>query len=418
MTETEWRTDQELAADDKAFQDRTYADQLDMDVAKRARQMKVDRLARAKVDAELTGDAPPFDAGTLAEILARPAEPPRRVEDLIPSEAGTLIVASRKTGKTTLQLNLARSLIRGSDFLGRFPTRPVSGNVGLLNFEVSAAMLAGWADQHRVPRDRLYLVNLRGRRNPFSHEADLEQLAADLRRHEIEALIVDPFGRAYPGQSQNDPGEVSAWLAQLDYFARSEAGITDLVLAAHAGWNGERTRGASALEDWADSIVNLVRDQEDDQLRFLRAEGRDVLVEEDRLVYDPATKTLTLAGDGSRKATAKKRQVDTLVDHAVKFMTDHPGSNGTRFEEHLRDQGITFQRGDERRALRAAIDRGLLEWQPGKGTARNYHPTGSLPDPPQTLPMGDLEDPPQPLPIQGEGLQASPTTTPPTGEAP
>jgi hypothetical protein len=84
--------------------------------------------------------------------------------------------------------------------------------VAIINLEVSAAMIARWAQEHSIDQDRLYLVNLRGRRNPFSHPQDREFLAADLRAHGTESLIVDPFGRAYPGQSQNDAGEIGTFL--------------------------------------------------------------------------------------------------------------------------------------------------------------------------------------------------------------
>jgi hypothetical protein len=57
-----------------------------------------DRLAAQKA-AALTPT--PFDAGLLEEILARRAEPAHRVDGLIPSQAGTLVVAQRKVGKTT-----------------------------------------------------------------------------------------------------------------------------------------------------------------------------------------------------------------------------------------------------------------------------------------------------------------------------
>ena len=56
----------------------------------------------------------------------------------------------------------------------------------------------------------------------------------------------------------------------------------------HAGCDGERTRGSTALEDWPDSIVTVTRDPETGE-RFLRAEGRDVDLDEDRLDFDLET---------------------------------------------------------------------------------------------------------------------------------
>ena len=135
--------------------------------------------------------------------------------------------------------------------------RQLDGKFGFLNYEVSAGQLARWLDEIGVPEDRLFQVNLRGRRNPVANDQDKTALARLLLGHEVEALAVDPFGRAYTGASQNDPGEVAAWFVELDQFVRNQVGAKDLFLSAHAGWNGERTRGASSLEDWADSIITI-----------------------------------------------------------------------------------------------------------------------------------------------------------------
>jgi len=361
----------------KARQD-AAADALALDNEVRAQRIR--KLAAAVVAAELAGQAPPFDADLLVDVLTRPQEPPHRVDGLIPSQAGTLIVAQRKTGKTTLELNLARSLIGGEDFLGRFPVRATTGRIGLLNYEVSAGQLARWAHEAGVPTDRLYLVNLRGRRNPLGNAADRQQLAAQLRQHEVESLIVDPFGRAFVGKSQNDSGEVGAWLATLDRWARGDCGVADVILTAHAGWEGERTRGASALEDWADSIVTLVRDKDDEQVRYLRAEGRDVLVEEDRLNFDADSRTLRLAGAGSRKSAAKTRNVDELVEPVVKAVAAAPGITGNKLTQALRSAGASFNGGDEIKAAKLAVERGRLVIEDGPRNAKMYRPAPHLSD--------------------------------------
>ncbi len=364
------------------------ADALALDNEVRAQRIR--KQAAAVVAAELMGDSPPFDADLLVDVLARPQEPPHRVDGLIPSQAGTLIVAQRKTGKTTLELNLARSLIGGGDFLGRFPVCAITGRVALLNYEVSPAQLARWAHEAGVPTDRLYLVNLRGRRNPLSNTADREQLAEHLRRHEVESLIVDPFGRAFIGKSQNDSGEVGAWLASLDRWARGDCGVQDVILTAHAGWDGERTRGASALEDWADSIITLVRDKDDEQVRYLRAEGRDVLVEEDRLDFDTTTRTLTLAGAGSRKHATKTRNVDALVPAVVSAVKSAPSITGYGIRNVLRQDGASFRTGDEITAANVAVDRGLLVAEDGPRNSKRYRPAPHLshlsPPVPETAP--------------------------------
>jgi hypothetical protein len=347
---------------------------------------------------------PPFDAGTLSEILARPADPPARIDGLLPWDAAMLLTAQRKTGKTTLVANMSRSLLTGEPFLGRFGVRPLDGDIAFLNYEVSGQQLARWAADVGVPGDRFYMVNLRGRRNPLSDPEDRATLAATLRARGVEMIICDPFGRAFTGASQNDAGEVQQFLIGLDQFARGEVGARDVILTAHAGWNGERTRGSTALEDWADSIITLTRDDSDtgDGARFLRAIGRDVDVEEDRLSYDPAARTLTLAGTGSRKASADHRRADELHAAVLRIVTLRPGMSGGKIEAALRDEGVSFQRGQERKALAALVESGDLVCVAGSRGAKCYSagsPSPTLPDPPR----GGAGDPPHPLPIGGGG---------------
>jgi AAA domain len=116
---------------------------LDQEVAAEVRKLRVREEARRRLAAEKEDATKPFDAGLLEDILARPPEPPFRVEGLLPSEAGTLVVAQRKTGKTTLTLNLARSLLTGQRFLGRFEVRRVIGSVAFLTLRYRAASSRG-----------------------------------------------------------------------------------------------------------------------------------------------------------------------------------------------------------------------------------------------------------------------------------
>ncbi|MDP9822776.1 AAA family ATPase [Nocardioides massiliensis] len=401
-----------LPPEDQLDYDTAFA----MDVAKEKRRIQVRDAAHAAVLAERGANAPGFDLGLLSEVLARPQEPPQRVEGLIPSDASTLIVAQRKTGKTTLMLNLARTLTKGEHFLGQFATRPTTGRVAILNYEVSGHQLARWADEVNVPQDRLLLVNLRGRRNPLPHVEDRARLAAVLREHEVESLIVDPFGRAYTGKSQNDPGEVGGWLTDLDAFARAEAGVSDLVLAAHAGWEGERTRGSSALEDWADVIITMVRDKDDQSARFLRAEGRDVLLDEDRLEFEPTTRLLSLSGAGSRRTATKMRRVDALVGFVVDELQIENGLSGYEIEKRWKAKGLSCQKGDGSAAAKRAVELGQVTDGPGDRGGRKYYLSADNPNDPTTSPVGPSDDHPN-HPLRGVVRGAvDQVTTPHLGE--
>jgi hypothetical protein len=358
----------------------------DRKVAKEVERLRVHQAARTMLANERQGGVQVFDADLLKDVLARPAEDPYRIDGLLPSDAAMLIVAQRKTGKTTLTLNLTRSLITGELFLAKFPVRPIDGRVGVLNYEVSGSQFGMWADQAGVPADRLFLVNLRGRRNPLTDQEDRGRLADLLREQEIEALIVDPFGRACGGTNQNDSGEVGSWLVDLDRFARSEVGALDLIVTAHAGWNGKRTRGSSALEDWADSVLMMTRDDKDEDTRYLRAFGRDVHLEEDRLEFDQPTRSLSLTGSGGQRENRQSGKVDDLVGLVATHVQQQPGSSVADLQRAMRDLKtagalvISFQDHDVAVASRLAEKQGLLRSvHEGPGKPKRHYPVDPVP---------------------------------------
>lgn len=343
------------------------------------------RAATEALRAAETSDAPPFDMGSLAEILARPAQPPARIAGLIPWGASTTVVAARKTGKTTFLLCLARSLLTGAPFLDTFPVVPIAAGarVAFMNYEVTGETLARWADDMGVDRDRLQLVNLRGRRNPLGHPSDRAELAARLRALNIETLIVDPYSRATT-QKKEDNNDTTAFLTDLDRFAREEAGATDLILAVHAGWNQERSRGASALEDWPDSIITLTRDTADDSTgeRFMHAMGRDVDVDEDRLDFDRDTRLLRLAGAGSRKRSREDKKTADLAVYVVRAARAAPGLSYSAAELAIKnmDDAPRFRNGDVAKAARHAAERGHLHIGAGPRGAAALTPLDGAPN--------------------------------------
>lgn len=381
------------------------ADAYARDVAAELHRLRVRADAAERFRADNAPAVEPFDAGLLAEVLARTDTLTWRVEGLHPAGGSLLIVAQRKTGKTTTTLNYARSLLTGESFLAAMPVERIPGRVGLLNYEVSGPTLARWAADVGVPHDGLVLVNLRGRRNPLDHPEDRDALVEYLTTLDVSALIVDPFGRAYTGQSQNDPGEVGAWLASLDRFA-ADVGATETVLTTHAGWNGERTRGSSALEDWADAIATLTRD--DAGQRYLRAIGRDVEVEEDRLEYDPGTRLLSLTGAGSRQVARATAHRDALAAAILDAVTTTPGLSVSDLTERLRQDGHGLQRGDVSNAARHLEGTGRIRREKAGRTMRHYPAgfahTGNESRHVPTSPTG-LVNESRPVPLGRDSLQ-------------
>ncbi len=166
-----------------------------------------------------------------------------------------------------------------------------------------------------------------------------------------------------------------------------------MILTAHAGWGkGDRARGASALEDWADAVITMTKN--DDESRYLRAIGRDVAIDEDLLHYDPRTRLLTMTGSGNRVQAARNDKARQLIPHVVECVLKEPGSSQNRVEKAMDERrgeiGTSFQSQDVRNALSLAEEAGLIRIerpeQGGRGKPTRHYPVDlvqpeSPPDP-------------------------------------
>lgn len=232
---------------------------------------------------------------TTADVLRKtlPTLPPARVAGVLPGNGSALLIAQAGTGKTTLLGNLARDLIDGTPFLDQCPVRRVSGRIAMLSYEMDAGELLDWFESVGVDLERFVMVDLRGRANPLADDAARLALANDLRALDVEVLMVDSFGRAFTGESQDSAADVTSWFVLLDTFTRAEVGATESVVIAHAGWSAERGRGSSALHDSPDSVLLYVKEADD--TRTLRAEkyrGRGAL-QKVGVTFDPETLRVT-----------------------------------------------------------------------------------------------------------------------------
>lgn len=318
----EWLREQEVKHDDCLNQDKTLNDLVEREYNRLVARDRAKERYQAEKAAQ--GAYEPFNAGYLADLEDEDTEQKVRIEKLVPWEGNTLIAAQNKTGKTTLCLQLAEALITGGKMFGALTVEQLAPdeNIGFLNYEVSQAKIVKDAKSIGVPLDRLYLVTLRARgRNPLGHEGDRKELATMLRAANVRTLIVDPFSKAFTGENPDSVQDVNRFLKDLEYFARTQVGALDLIVTAHMGWNGDHTRGSSALEDWPDNKVYLKKQAGG---VVVSTEGRmDEKIEPSSLLFDELTKRSVLNSD----ANVREQREDALnrarFHKMTQFMMDH-----------------------------------------------------------------------------------------------
>jgi hypothetical protein len=112
-----------------------------------------------------------------------------------------------------------------------------------------------------------------------------------------------------------------------------------------------------------------------EETRYLKAIGRDVELEEDRLDYDQRTRRLTLAGTGSRKTAAAKHHGDELDKAVFAVITKKPGLKAGEIGPEVKQTGIGFQPGEQMHAVARLIEGGKVQVVPGKHGAKHHYPS-------------------------------------------
>jgi len=280
-------------------------------VAREATKERIRTEGRARAADDAASEDPrlleALDSGRfVADTKIRPVE--WRIDQLLPVNGRALVVAAKKTGKTTLTVALMRALTStdwvGGNFMGRFPCSPIEmGNIGLLSFEMPDEMMHDWIRRGGVNPNRVMVWPLRGRTNPLASTVGRSGLAKRLSDGQCTLLIIDTFSKAFIGfGDENDNGAVNTWCAAVDEMA-AEAGVSEIVVNHHANAGGRQSRGATALPAWPDSVWYLHRSsvgREDDEggadPRIFHAETRAGDIEAEITTFDPDTLNVRMSG--------------------------------------------------------------------------------------------------------------------------
>lgn len=245
------------------------------------------------------------DIGTMVngkDFLATPKVNPRWVvQGLINYGTSSILTGKYKAGKSTLMLNLIKSLTTGGEFLGKFQV-PHPMRVAYADMELGWDMAQRWIGEvEGIDATKLEYLGLRGQGYKLNMRSETlrAKWARSLMEKEVDVLIIDPMSPILSalGLDENSAETVRPLLDSLDMLS-VEANLKAVVVSHHTGHqDANRARGSTAWMDWASSFMSVVRQGEEyDSPRFFRASGRDVALSATELTFHQEHRELTLAG--------------------------------------------------------------------------------------------------------------------------
>ena len=352
----------------------TYSDEVTNEVNRIRARKEARRIVAAAEAEELV-----LPTQNLTELLALDFEPPEwRIENLHQLGMNTTLAAQYKTGKTTMSINLIRSLADGTPFLRKFKVKPVEGTIAYWNLEVGTRQMQDWLRRLNIANtDKVIPVNLRGQHVGLYQDATRDHVVEWMKRQGVVAWIVDPMGRLLPGwpnagngrENSNDVmREVGMTLDVIKY----QADIEDLWVITHTGRAGDHTRGATVNDDWPDALWHMTKRKviEGERMtRFFWAEGREAELEEVALGFNKdSLETWVEADLMSIKLDGHAKSVVMAIIRA-----GHPLKAA-----ELR-KALQFNTSDHQEAIEEAIERGWIT-RTGEGNTKIHTINTKHPD--------------------------------------
>ena len=300
------------------------------------------------------------------------------------------IIASPKTGKSWLVLDLAIAVATGRPWLGCYDTVP--GHVLIIDNELHRETSA-----HRIPRvaeargvplqaidDRVYIENIRGR---LADIFSLDPYFDALEPGRFKLIVLDAFYRFMPvGGDENDNGTMANIYNRIDAFA-DRLGCS-FVLIHHSTKGNQSSKsvtdvGAGAGSQSRATDTHLVlRPHEEDGVVVLDAAVRSwppidpICLRWDFPIWTPDAMLdpTALRGDRSKKRKDDKpAEPEWDVERFIEsFITTEPTTQAELREGAANEPGLSWRRISD--LLQIAETRGLIERVklPGRGGPVGY----------------------------------------------
>jgi hypothetical protein len=268
----------------------------------------------------------------LDDFLNEPSDAPRYdIDQLLPHQGNATLQAPKKAGKTTMRDNLVRCFADGEQFLGCYHLVP--SVVGIWCYEMNRDQAREWfRELGIVHAENVFYLPLRGVSPSFRSEQVQEWAEEWLRSCGIQVWVLDPAHRASTGFTTKggDPNNPVIEFTETLDRVKERAGVRNLFLPIHTGLNGEHARSAMRWQDWPDAIWTMTKDTVPPYTRHLKAEGRDVELEQQSLRFDKATRRLSVDAFTQPGGVLRPGNVDRIITWLEVASPRHPSKNALR----------------------------------------------------------------------------------------
>ncbi|MGP5620004.1 AAA family ATPase [Corynebacterium casei] len=239
--------------------------ELQRELARREAKDALNRLDNYK----LTKNRAPIEPMSLTDLMAAEAPAQRWIiNDLWTHKGQTLMYAPAKVGKSRFAHNVIESLTSGNRFLGRFKVPELTGNVGLIDFELDPFLLRDrLADLDRMDNSRVVVWPMRS--NPaqmnLNNPEAFERMVKQLKDNDIEVLILDPLSALIRALGMDEWHEGAQALNLIKQMCE-DAGVRGHLVVDHAsskqGGSANGPRGDSGKQDVPDHLWKLSPDRD------------------------------------------------------------------------------------------------------------------------------------------------------------
>ncbi|EYT59715.1 AAA family ATPase [Microbacterium sp. UCD-TDU] len=341
--------------------------------------LRASRDAKALLAAE-GWEEPPVQ-GSWAEQMQQPDQPLNWIiEGLLFEGANAVLNAVAKSGKTSLLINTADSMLSGEPLFGHFVVNAIAEgrSIAWWNAELAERQAKSWLHDFDFSRpEDFYPLHLRGYMMPFDVHRVEDWAVEWLSERRVSVWMLDPRSALYTGE-ENSNTELSAWLAAIDRIKR-RAGVETVILVHHVSETATadsdelnagrllRGRGASRQEGWADVIWSY--SGRFDEPRYLAALGRDVDVAPfGGLVMESGSRKLRFTGQRSTPSQDRKVSLAYAAYEAVTTAGEPVAAMA------LQAQLPGTKPNPKREAVAYAVSLGWLDEAPGPRNSKLYSP--------------------------------------------